>query len=343
MNNFTGTERVLVCPLGWGLGHATRIIPIISKLIDKGCVVVVAADIPSIDILKTHFPSLNYIVYPSVNIRFNNGKWQITALFFIAIKLIFLTIKEAHSIKEIIKCYKIDFIISDNRYGLSAKGVKSVIITHQLSVIFPFPFRWAEPLGRLYIKYFLEKFNECWIPDNETEPRLSGKLSSIKNFPRNARYIGVLSRFSGYKPQKLNFCWDLVCIISGPPPHRAILESILVDLANRLNLKTLIVQGIPNITNNTIINGYVTLVPHLNDHDMANALFSAKFVICRSGYSTIMDLVTLNLRALLVPTPGQTEQEYLAKYHSEINSFPSVSQTQLKRITLSEYNSYIQK
>jgi predicted glycosyltransferase len=240
-------------------------------------------------------------------------------------------------VKKIIADNKIDVVISDNRYGLYTKGIPSVIITHQLKIIFPKPFKWAMSIGVRFIKRYAERYTECWIPDNREGFRISGELSQPNILPKNAEFIGLLSRFGQYDIQKTENPWDLVGIVSGPPPHRDIFEKELVNLSNRLGLKALIIQGLPEDLPATKEMGSVTLVPHLPDHEMAEAMVSAKYLICRSGYSTIMDLITLKRSAMLVPTPGQTEQEYLANYLSANKLFVSCHQGDLQKIEISKF------
>lgn len=334
MLQFNGTERVLVCPLGWGLGHSTRVIPIIDSLLQKGCAVIVAADKTSIDLLQQRFPNIEFIHFPSINIRLSKGNNQLFALLKIGFKVISLTRKENQLVKRIIEEKRVDVIISDNRYGLYSNQIPSVIITHQLNIIFPKPFKWAMPIGAWYVKRYAERFAECWIPDNLKGFRISGALSQPKAMPKNAEFIGLLSRLKPLEVLRDEVQWDLLGIVSGPPPHREILENEIVSLSNRLGIKTLVVQGLPKEKHCSIEVGNAKLTPHLADEEMAKAILSARYIICRSGYSTIMDLITLNRTALLVPTPGQTEQEYLASYLSEKKFFSSCNQARIQNIDI---------
>lgn len=329
MIEINGNERILVSPLGWGLGHATRLIPTISQLISKGCSVVIAADLPSNELLRLSFPELEYIHFPSINVKLSRGRLRILRLIRIAILFILLTRREHKLLKKIVKEFMIDMVISDNRYGLWGATEQSVIITHQLKIFFPRPFKWAEPIGLWYVRHFVEKFTECWVPDNYEGFRFSGVLSSPKKLPYNVKYIGIQSRFSDITVEKIQSEWDFVGIVSGPPPQRDIFEQILISIANRLKIKVLIFQGLPLGPRFTRVVGNATLVSHLSDEQMAEAIISAKLLICRSGYSTIMDLVALNRKAIIIPTPGQTEQEYLARYLDKHKLFHSLPQNRL--------------
>jgi uncharacterized protein (TIGR00661 family) len=303
--------------------------------LQKGCTVIVAADKISIDLLQPRFPNIDFVIFPSLSIKLSKGKKQLLALVKIGLNVISLTHRENRLVKKIIDDNKVDVVLSDNRYGLYTKDIPSVLITHQLKIIFPKPFKWAMPIGTWFVRRYVERFTECWIPDNREGFRISGELSQPKVLPKNAEFIGLLSRFQQIEVTKQENSWDLVGIVSGPPPHREIFEKKLVNLSNRLGLKALIIQGLPQELKSTKEIGRATLVPHLPDHEMAEAIVSAKYLICRSGYSTIMDLMALKRSALLVPTPGQTEQEYLANYLARNGLFEFVEQRSLQNIDVS--------
>ena len=336
MESINVNEKVLICPLGWGLGHATRIIPIIDALLKKGCEVLVGADPHAIRLIGLHFPSIDCFEFRSIDVKLSRNGQQAWALTKIALNLLSRTAAEHKELKRIVVEKQITTVISDNRYGLYCKGVKSIIITHQLSPIFPKPFSWLKPLGELYIRRKLKRFSECWIPDCDTEPRLTGELSSKAVSIPNAKFIGFLSRFSLVEPEPSTGGLDLVGLVSGPEPQRAIFEQQIIALAQRLKLRSLIVRGLPQTDDAASTKGKITLVPHLPDKQLAQALASARYVICRSGYSTIMDLITLKRSAILVPTPGQTEQEYLANRMSQLKLFSSCKQDSIKRISIDD-------
>ncbi|MDY0200822.1 MAG: glycosyltransferase [Tenuifilaceae bacterium] len=335
MINVSGNERILVCPLGWGLGHSTRVIPIMASLLAKGCTVIVAADKSSIELLRTRFPNLQFILFPSLSVKFKKRGITILNLARIAKSVALLTVKEHSQIKILVKEHRIDFILSDNRYGLWLKGTRSALITHQLTILFPRPFKWLQPIGQWYVRWHAQKFTECLIPDNLEDFSLTGKLTEPAKLFNNVRFIGIQSRFAGIDVEVSEVRWDMLGIVSGPEPQRQIFENMLVVLSNKLGIKSLILQGLPARQHSARVVGKATLVPHLSDLDIANAICSARNIICRSGYSTVMDLVTLNRTALLVPTPGQTEQEYLASYLTQHFGFNYVKQSKLSEITIS--------
>ncbi len=204
-------------------------------------------------------------------------------------------------------------VISDNRYGLWNKNIESLFITHQINIQAPV---FEKLLFRIN-SWFIAKYDECWVPDYEGENNLSGDLSHPKNefykknFPENIKYIGPQSRFTkGIQTEEK--IYEAVGIVSGPEPQRTLFFEKLQNDFKKINGKTLIISGHPEIVKK-IEDRNITIVNHLNDDAFLSALYAAKKIICRSGYSTIMDLHVLGLNAKYIPTPGQTEQEYLAE------------------------------
>lgn len=328
-------KRVLVCPLGWGLGHASRLIPIINQLKKKGFEVITAGDKLQMQYLLSYFPDIQAIYFPSFNVRFSKGSNQLFPILGIALRLPYHIAREHYAIKKIVKDYNIKLIISDNRYGLWHKGIKSVFITHQLRVMFPKPFRFFESLGEAIIRFFIKKYDYCWIPDYTDENNLSGKLSHSVKQTQNSKFIGLLSRFQGVKINIDENIWDLVGISSGPSPQRKIFIDLIQRFGRRNNLKTLIIKGNPDEGSNIFEEEGVHYAGHLDDNEFVKAIVSAKHLIARSGYSTIMDLEALGVSGLVVPTPGQTEQEYLAEYLSSKGLFKTCKQYELESIDLS--------
>jgi predicted glycosyltransferase len=343
MDIIKGKTRALICPLGWGMGHATRMIPIINFLKQNGVEVIVAGDERIKPIFKNNFKEIPFILFPSYRVEFGSGKSQLFHLIGIAFRMLWATCRETRRLNAIIESHNIDLIISDNRFGLYSKKVDSVLVTHQLNIIFPKPFKWLAFIGQWYVRFYAHKHTECWVPDNMEGIRLSGILSSSKKMPKNTRFIGLLSRFSSPVEYLLKTHeWELVVIASGPSPQRELFVQEAIDLANRLGLKTLILRGNPQESEQRYIGGKILLVPTLNDEEMRLAVLSADYLICRAGYSTIMDLIALGRKALLVPTPGQTEQEYLAKHLSASGMFAAIPQGAMKNISMANLNSLIE-
>ncbi len=320
-------KRVLVCPLNWGLGHATRDVEIIDKYLKQGYKVIIGADKAALQFLRQHYPHLAYIVMPSLTITYSGKIPFMLKMLMQFPKMLFSLYNEHQLLKKIIKQYKIDIVVSDNRFGLWNRNVHSIFITHQLGVKIP-KIAWVERFANFLNHKFINKFDECWIPDFEGNKSIAGELSHPKRMPKNAKYIGILSRFKdgieyAQEPdnkQILSRKFDILALISGPEPQRSIFERIVVEQASKTNYSTLILQGKPEQANNLMIDN-IQYINHLDSNNLKKLIQKTDVVICRSGYSSIMDFVVLGKKAVILATPGQTEQEYLAKYLSEKGTF----------------------
>jgi uncharacterized protein (TIGR00661 family) len=328
-------KRVLICPLGWGLGHASRDIPIIDSIQKNGHKVIIAGDQLQLNLLSQRFEGIETILFPSFKVKFSKEQSQILPLIWIALRLPYHFIKEHLVLKRLIRQHKINLVISDNRFGLWNDGIKTIIITHQLKVFLPRPFRILEPLGTRVIRYMVEKFDSCWIPDYSDSNNLAGELSHPKRLPKNASYVGILSRFYEVKTMQLPDTWDLVGFVSGPSPHREIFITEMEKLSRKHNIKTLIIKGNPNEGVNITEQNGIWYAGHLNDSEFAETVKSAKYLICRAGYSSVMDMVALGTKCLIVPTPGQTEQEYLTEFLSIKGLFKTCKQNEIEKIDIS--------
>jgi predicted glycosyltransferase len=308
-------KRILVCPLDWGLGHATRCIPIIRLLLQKNQDVLIAGSGRSFILLKQEFPTLEFIDLPGYDIRYSKNGLAIQMFF--SIPRILKGIKREHELlKNIVQEKKIDIVISDNRFGLWSHQAKTIFITHQLSI--------KSPLGEYVLHrinlHYIKKYDQCWIPDSEGESNLSGELTHTYSFPENAFFIGLLSRFTNQLPSTtpatafgLKKSYDVMVIISGPEPQRSIFEKLILKQVSTIPLRFLITRGITEQAPIVETKGNIDIVSHLSSTEMEAAILSASMIVSRSGYSTLMDLAALNKKAVFIPTPGQTEQEYLAE------------------------------
>ncbi len=316
--------KILVAPLHWGLGHAARCIPLIRTLLEEGNEVVLASDGAALQLLQEEFPTLLSVALPAYNIRyptssiFWNILWQ-SWQFFKAVRA------EHLDIQRIVIEYQIDQIVSDNRFGCYSPLVKkNIFLTHQLNLLTPFglfdaPARWLN-------HRFIKRFDVLWIPDMAEEPSLSGKLSHghLEGLPP-VKYIGALSRFEkketiapvffkGNKGEK-----KILVVLSGPEPQRTFLEEKIILQAKSSSYQFLIIKGLVSQNNIFLQEKNVATYLYMTSDYLNQAMLEADVVVSRSGYTTLMDLSKLGKKALLIPTPGQTEQEYLAKHFLEKN------------------------
>ncbi len=300
--NPTDAKKVLIAPLDWGLGHATRCIPVIKELLSRGCEVQIASSGDAVELLKKEFPELKTYQLHPYQPEYSD-KIPFALKIILQLPKFLNTIRKEHrQVEEIVSKERIDLIISDNRYGCWSKNVKSVFISHQLTILLDFP--WKMFLG--IVNYFnqsqIAKFDACWVPDFENG--ITGKLSFSKRI--KPRFVGMLSRF---KPMELPVRFDALAIVSGPEPQRSFFEAKLKAQLIKSGLKYFIVKG--NLAEQ--LKHYENEVAYSTSKELNELICSSDLIICRSGYSSIMDLSRLGKKVIFVPTPGQTEQEYLAE------------------------------
>lgn len=314
--------RILVAPLDWGLGHATRCVPIINKLLELTAQVIIAGEGEGFSLLKKEFSELEFVDLPSYPVSYtkaNTLKWHFATQF---IKMMRFIQIEHHLLNEIIKNHSIDAVISDNRYGLYNSNLPCVIITHQLS---PQLGLLSFPLKNL-LKRLIGNFSQCWVPDIGDEKNIAGKLSYSTHLNIPVSYLGVLSRFHA---EEVKAEFEVLAILSGPEPSRSIFETKVRAQLDLIPGNHAIVRGSnENAEIKSISNGVQTF-NLVSQRELSNLISASKYLVSRSGYSSIMDYVALKRNALIVPTPGQPEQEYLARYHKEKGQFVVQYENQL--------------
>lgn len=319
---FTG-KRILVAPLDWGLGHSTRCIPIIQDLLQRGAVPVMGADNGPLALLRSEFPALEHVRIPGATIRYSKSGSQLWSMVRQFPEMVRSVRAENALFDRIRRDLHLDAVISDQRFGLRARDLPSVLITHQ---VFPFTPIAQGALRKLNQRHIV-RFDRCWIMDEPEAPGLAGELSHGRDLPANARYIGTVSRMH---PSDVTEAarFRIVAVISGPEPHRTLLDGILTDQLQRIEGQHLLVRGLPGKADHEQ-RGNVTCAPHWGSAELAAAMAAAEMVVSRSGYTTLMDLVALGRSALVIPTPGQAEQEYLGALHSRTGRFLVQAQHQV--------------
>lgn len=313
-------KQILIAPLNWGLGHATRCIPIINALLINGFKPIIASDGNALYLLQKEFPELGFVELPSYNIKYSKKGSRLKLKLLKEVPRILKAIKTEHKIiQDLVAKNKIDGIISDNRLGVYSKKVPSVYITHQLNVLSGNTTFLSTKLHQKTIR----KFDECWIPDYEGRNNLSGVLSHSKNSSITVKYIGVLSRFNKIDLQQK---YDLMVLLSGPEPQRTLLEEKLFLELSDYNGKVIFIKGIIETKQKVTTQNNLTIYNYMTSTELETAINESKLILSRSGYTTIMDLEKLNKKAFFIPTSGQFEQEYLAKYLKEKLIAPFVRQ-----------------
>jgi UDP-N-acetylglucosamine transferase subunit ALG13 len=326
-------DNILICPLEWGLGHAARMIPVAKRLLEMNQNVFIGAGEEHINLFREELPGLIYIDFPGFKPGYSRYLPQYIPLLFKTPLLIFHIVREHYRLKRIITDYSIDVVISDNRFGLWNRKIRTAYITHMPLIPFPEPFQFLEFIGIYLHRFIISKYSLCLIPDLPGEINLTGRLSHGIRLPDNVRYTGLLSRFPVTVQPSPGNSVSLkhnTVILSGPEPQRSIFRQTVLKLFNDEKILTVILEGKPGEGNEIRRSDNFAFCNHLTSQEMQQMISSSEKIITRAGYSTIMELVSLNCSALLVPTPGQTEQEYLAWYLSSKGLFSSCTQLRLK-------------
>jgi len=321
-------KRILIAPLDWGLGHATRCITIIKYLLLQNCTVFIGAEGAVAALLKSEFPEIVILPLKGYGIKYSKNRFSFLLKIIFQLPRILKIIQyEKKWLDEIIMTHEINGVISDNRMGFYADKIPSAYITHQLLI--KTGVKIFDKIAQKIHYNYINKFSACWVPDFENEISLAGELSHPKIFPKTSiHYLGALSRFNSLN---VSFKKKLCIIISGPEPQRSVFEKIILSQMHLQKEKIVMVRGLPNDQkelNHSFEN--LTIFNHLDAEKLNTIIAQSALVLSRSGYSTIMDLISLNKNAILVPTPGQSEQEYLAIHLNNNGLFQFVKQKDLK-------------
>lgn len=321
-------QKIIIAPLNWGLGHATRCIPIINYYLDQGIEVVIASDGEALALLKEAFPKLKTVTLPAYNVTYKGGS-LFKIVFYNAFRILKAIIKEHLLLQKLIQEIKPDLIISDSRFGCATKKVRSIFITHQLNL--QSNNRIFKVFLNLINAFFLKQFDEIWVPDT-AQHTLSGKLSQSIKFD-SVYFINPISRLTKLaQPIK----YDLAIILSGPEPARTKLESLLVKKLATSHHKVILIRGTNMLRQRTYPKHWI--IENRINADALNVIISSSDkIISRSGYTSIMDYYLLQKGALLIPTPGQTEQEYLGRYLDGKYGFSSIDQKDLNSDKLYQF------
>ena len=297
-------RRTLLCVLDWGLGHATRSLALLDHPLLEGDEVIVASSGAAAELIRRERPDLPLEVLPAYAVRYPTRYMPLNVALQLP-KWSWVIAQEYLQVQRLIRRLGVDRIVSDNRFGCYSEHVPSVLLTHQLH-----PITGSRLVDYLYRRY-LQRFDEFWVPDAPARP-LSGKLSAEEGY-RNVRAIGPLSRFDAVtNPPDKDV--DLLILLSGPEPMRTQLETLAIAAAAGLSGRTVLVRGRFDDKPHPV-NSSIRVHDFADTPVLAGLLSRARCILCRSGYSTLMDIAASAVSANLiyVPTPGQTEQQYLAR------------------------------
>jgi uncharacterized protein (TIGR00661 family) len=312
----------------WGLGHATRSLPIIRKLIKEGNNITIISNGRSLELLKRELnDSVDYLNIPDYPMLLSENSRQFMVKSVIYWPFFIRKMQSGfNKLTNILKSKECDLIISDARYDIYNRKIPSFFISHQMRIMNPLRIKSLEYGSEIFNLFFFKRFRGVIVPDFK-EDSLSGDLShNLKKIDENKiNYVGVLSDFKK-KDKKKDI--DYLISITGPEPQRTFFENKMLSQIKHLDGNIIVTLGKSEFLKNNF-NENIKFYSYLNKHEREDLLNRSKILISRSGYSTILDLSVLGIKALMCPTPGQIEQEYLAKYHNKKGTFYSVSQDKI--------------
>lgn len=305
-------QRILICPLNWGIGHTTRMVAYARQLEKDGNTILVAGDNAVLEIFEEELPHVERIFLADINVHYSKTDKTVRKLVLNSPLFLVSLIKQHRALSRLLDQVNVDVLISDNRPSLWSDKVKSYYVTHQPNLKLSDGWHWGEKIATAVHQWFIRHYNACLIPDVEGPESLSGELSDVKDKRIKVHHIGWLSRFEKDNLEVEKEDYTLL-ILSGVEPSRSQLRDQIVKRYQKMD-EQLIVAGDDKAEQI----GQIITLPYVRTEALKPLILSAKHIICRSGYSMMTDLKVLGREAELIPTPGQPEQEYLAKLHSKL-------------------------
>jgi uncharacterized protein (TIGR00661 family) len=324
-------KRILVSPLSWGLGHATRDLPIIRHLLDRGHQVTVAATGRALSLLQREVPQCEFVHLEDYPPPYSSGRYFVPKFLAMAPLMLWAIETETIRVRRIFRRTKFDMILSDNRFRVRSDHIPSFVIAHQLRFMTPPAISYMDFLTEFFNYLYLAPFDRIIVPDvDDPKVNLAGRLAHDMRWLKSSKkvyYAGIISSVVKREvPQDI----DLFISISGPEPQRTQLEKIIFDRVDEVKAGRIVITlGKPEVKETRELSDRITVHGFLDRDGQGEMMNRAQLVVCRSGYTTVMELAELGKKALFIPTPGQTEQEYLGRYYAERGYFHSVSQYEL--------------
>lgn len=297
-------KRVFLSPLDWGLGHCARLIPIINQLVEQNCTLFIGVNEEQRVFFNQEKLKINLLDFCGYEFKIPKKNWEWNFVLQ-SPKLLKKIQQETEALSLLQEKYNFEMVISDHRYGCRITGITNIFLTHQLTIPGKFLKRQVNNMHRKYMNHF----DFIWVYDDDRN--LAGALSSSQSDP-NTHYIGVKSRFVS---EDLPLKFDVLVIVSGPEPHRSNFRSRLLEELKDSNLDIAFLGAELNRSGNDTQFKNVHYLHHASTYEINKLINQSRLIVSRCGYTTLMDLATVNKNAILCPTPGQGEQEYLYNFH----------------------------
>lgn len=308
---------VVLSMLNWGFGHLTRCFPIIRSLIELKKQLLIVCTPAQQEVLARSFDGLIFFNAADDTPRY--GKTKATTLLRLSLQAPFQLMKVKRDnklLERLSQEYDIELIISDNKYGFYHSRIPSVILTHQLNIQTGLG-KWADAVANRINRKLLSRFREVWVVDGVGKNSLAGSLSAASdNIDARVKWIGTLNRLQ-IRAQKGSE--KLLIILSGPEPQRTILEELIVHQLPVNHRHITLIRGTKKNFSQQALQK-LTSLQFTNWIDLAGLaeieqlLSQTEWVLGRAGYTSLMEWVTGGWKSIVIPTPGQAEQEYLGYY-----------------------------
>lgn len=313
-------QYILVGVLDWGLGHASRCVPLIRFLEANGHSVKIGGSGASLELLRKEFPELEAIELPAYDVdypRSGSLHWHLTK----SIPRFLKVIRNEHRfLKNLVDKGNIKGVVSDNRPGLWSARIPSIYLTHQYTVLSGV----TSGLSSFFHRRLFRNFDRVWIPDRPGQGNLAGKLSQSGRKDHRVDYIGPLSRI---QKKELKKDIDVLALLGGPESARTTMENIVLRSLSGRKGSHVVVRGSFSDTHEKQNSSQLEIIDFALGDDLCDLINRSKLVIARSGYSSLMDLEAAEAKAVLIPTSGQPEQEYLGEYWSETGRAVVISES----------------
>ncbi|MFZ0391883.1 MAG: glycosyltransferase family protein [Calditrichia bacterium] len=321
--------NILFAILDMGLGHATRSLPVIRRLQKDNHRLFLASSGRALQFLKQEMPDAAFLKLPSYGFQYLSRGVSLLHLGSQVPHFLRAVRAEQRLVEKWIGEYNIRRVISDHRYGCFSREVPAYFISHQLRFAAPRHFYPLEFTGAWFNDQFHRRFSAVLVPDLPFQGGgfICGRLARPFKVGKKYCYCGPLSSINPEEGAKQEI--DLFISISGPEPQRTVLEEIIRQQLPALKGNIVMALGKPESVEVKRFSECITIYDHPARRQMQQLLNRSRMVVCRSGFSTLMELAVLGKPALLIPTPGQTEQLYLSRRLAKKGWFLSKDQNNL--------------
>lgn len=325
-------RRVLYGVYHWGLGHATRSLGLIRALLERGDeVTILMQPDQGLQLLKSELgDACEYYPFRDTPAPFSRYPVVFYLRMTAAMPWVLAGYRREHrETEKLVAERHFDCVVSDSRFGVWSQAVPSYCIFHSIHQVVPFLRQITEPFVEWGQRDLLKGYTKILIPDVEENGGLSGWLGHDPRLDWGEGRLVYIGPLSSLPQTDFEQDIDVFFSVSGIEPQRGLLEELVLDALPRLSGKIIVTLGRPKDDGERREVAGTTVYGYLDRRRQAEMLSRAKLVMTRSGYTTLMELAGLGRKALFVATPGQSEQEYLAKFHRERGHVWSVEQKHL--------------